>query len=262
VRDGVYERVQRFQSGGSHSAQVRIGTSGWHYKHWLGTFYPEKTPASKMLAFYLTKFDTVELNNSFYRLPSKLSMNAWYDNTPPQFLFAVKGSRFLTHMKKLKDAKQGLERFMDVAEELKEKLGPILFQLPPNWEVNLDRLSEFLDILPGYHRYAFEFRNPTWDTPEIYNLLSARNIDYCIYDLAGYQSPLRVTANFSYVRLHGPGGKYQGSYSDAALSAWAERIKEWRRTLDSVYVYFDNDEAGFAAHDALRLKQYVNGTST
>ena len=169
----VYERVDHSQTGEPvQSARVYIGTSGWHYKHWLGTFYPEKTPASKMLAFYITKFDTVELNNSFYHLPSKVSMNAWHDNTPQNFLFAVKGSRFLTHMKKLKDARQGLERFLDAAEELKEKLGPILFQLPPNWEVNIERLEEFLNILPTYHRYAFEFRNPTWETEEIHNLLS------------------------------------------------------------------------------------------
>jgi uncharacterized protein YecE (DUF72 family) len=237
---------------------VYIGTSGWHYKHWLGTFYPEKTPASKMLAFYITQFDTVELNNSFYRLPSKVSMNAWHDNTPQNFLFAVKGSRFLTHMKKLKDARQGLERFLDAAEELKEKLGPILFQLPPNWEVNAERLDEFLSILPTYHRYAFEFRNPTWETEDIHNLLAGRNAGYCIYDLAGYQSPLRITTDFSYIRLHGPGGKYQGTYSDAALSIWADRVREWSHTLKSVYVYFDNDQAGFAAHDALRLKQLVS----
>jgi uncharacterized protein YecE (DUF72 family) len=238
--------------------RVHIGTSGWHYKHWLGAFYPEKTPASKMLAFYLTQFDTVELNNSFYRLPSKASMNTWRDSTPEGFVFAVKGSRFLTHMKKLKDAKQGLERFLDVAEELKEKLGPVLFQLPPNWEVNAERFEEFLELLPVYHRYAFEFRNPTWDSQDIYRLMLKRNAGYCIYDLAGYQSPLQVTADFVYVRLHGPGGKYQGTYSDPALGAWAERIREWSRTLDSVYVYFDNDQAGFAAHDALRLKQLVS----
>ena len=254
----VYERVKHTQIGASESAQVYIGTSGWHYKHWLGTFYPEKTPASKMLAFYINKFDTVELNNSFYHLPSKLSMNAWHDNTPENFVFAVKGSRFLTHMKKLKDARQGLERFLDAAEELKEKLGPILFQLPPNWELNIERLDEFLSILPTYHRYTFEFRNPTWETEEVHNLLAARDASYCIYDLAGYQSPLQITTDFSYIRLHGPGGKYQGTYTDAALSTWADRVVEWSHTLKSVYVYFDNDQAGFAAQDALRLKQLVS----
>ena len=235
-------------------AEIRIGTSGWHYKHWVGQFYPERWPASKMLAYYQERFDTVEINNSFYRLPVESALKLWRTSTPPDFLFAVKGSRFLTHMKKLNNAEDGLKRFLDAVDVLAPKLDTILFQLPPQWEINLDRLGAFLALLPRHYRYAFEFRNPTWDTPESYKLLAKHNAAYCIFDLAGYLSPLEVTADFSYVRLHGPGGKYQGSYSDAALQKWASTIAEWSKKLAAVYIYFDNDDSGYAPRDALRLK--------
>ena len=207
-----------------------------------------------MLEFYIRHFDTVELNNSFYKLPAKTSLAAWREATPDGFCFAVKGSRFLTHMKKLSNAAEGLRRFLDAVEVLEPKLGPILFQLPPQWEVNAERLAEFLELLPRDRRCAFEFRNPTWDTAKIYDLMRRYNAGYCVFDLAGYLSPIEVTADFAYVRLHGPGGKYQGTYSDAVLGEWAGRIREWRERLRAVYVYFDNDDSGFAAGDALRLK--------
>ena len=207
-----------------------------------------------MLAHYIQHFDTVELNNTFYKLPAQNSLTVWRDSTPPGFCFAVKGSRFLTHMKKLNNARDGLNRFLEAVDVLGEKLGPILFQLPPNWEVNPNRLADFLALLPTYHRYVFEFRNPTWNTPEIYNLLQKHNTGYCIFDLAGYLSPLQVTADFAYIRLHGPGGKYQGSYSQEALEDWANKIREWNSKLAAVYVYFDNDDSGYAPQDALRLK--------
>jgi uncharacterized protein YecE (DUF72 family) len=238
-------------------ATIRIGTSGWHYKHWVGTFYPPRTPGSKMLAYYTEKFDTVELNNSFYHLPKEPSLEAWRDTTPAGFCFAAKGSRFLTHMKKLKDPEQGLSRFLDAIEVLEHKLGPILFQLPPNWELDLERLAKFVSFLPREHRYAFEFRNATWSVPQTYDLLARHNIGYCIFHLAGVHSPIQVTADFTYVRLHGPGGKYQGSYSEADLGKWAKRIRTWRRELKTIYVYFDNDQAGYAAQNALRLKELV-----
>jgi uncharacterized protein YecE (DUF72 family) len=235
-------------------ADIRIGTSGWHYKHWIGNFYPRGTPASKMLAYYFERFDTVELNNSFYHLPKQPALESWRASTPEGFCFAAKGSRFLTHMKKLKDPEQGLKRFLDAIEILGEKLGPILFQLPPNWELDLQRLKIFVECLPKEHRYAFEFRNASWSVAPTYELLAQHNIAYCIFDLAGVQSPIEVTADIAYVRLHGPGGKYQGSYTDEALKHWASRIRKWRRELKAVYVYFDNDQAGYAAANALELK--------
>ncbi len=210
-----------------------------------------------MLDHYTQSFDTVELNNTFYKLPSETSLSAWRDSTPSHFYFAVKGSRFLTHMKKLANAQEGLNRFLDAVDVLGSKLGPILFQLPPNWELNLDRLAAFLALLPRHRRCAFEFRNPTWNTPQTYELLARHNTAYCIFDLSGYLSPFQVTADFTYVRLHGPGGKYQGSYSDAALEEWARKIKNWSKRLAAVYVYFDNDDSGYAPRDALRLKALV-----
>lgn len=247
--------MSRRASAKTNAPRIWIGTSGWHYKHWIGAFYPPKTRTSGMLAYYVQSFGTVEINNSFYRLPSEKALADWRDSTPPGFLFAMKGSRFLTHMKKLKDAQQGLERFLQRAEILRGKLGPILFQLPPHWEVNRQRLEDFLRLLPKRHRYAFEFRNASWNTPAIYELLSAHHAGYCIFHLAGTQSPIEVTTTFSYVRLHGPGDKYRGNYSKSELQKWARRITKWNGDGCDVYVYFDNDEAGYAAQNALSLSR-------
>ncbi len=240
------------------SAEVRIGTSGWHYKHWCGPFYPEKQRASGMLDFYLRQFDTVELNNSFYRLPSESAFECWRQSTPPDFVFAVKASRFITHRLKLKNPANALHNFLPPAEKLREKLGPVLFQLPPNWRVNPQRLEAFLAMLPSVHRYAFEFRDPSWHTQPIYDILQRYNAAFCIFDIARFHSPMQVTADFTYVRLHGPGDKYQGSYSREALTAWARQIAAWSRDLKAIYVYFDNDQAGYAARNALELKRRVD----
>src|SRR5437763_5877362 len=206
---------------------VRVGTSGWHYNHWRGPFYDTTTTGAQMLAHYVRQFDTVELNNSFYRLPSEEAFEAWRDSTPDDFLFAVKASRFITHNKKLKDPQAALENIIPRAEILGRKLGPILFQLPPRWHVNPDRLDSFLEMLPARHCYAFELRDPTWHIEPVYKLLRKYNAAFCIYELAGFQSPLEITADFTYVRLHGPAGKYQGNYSGEALRTWAKRIQKW-----------------------------------
>ena len=144
-----------------------------------------------------------------------------------------------------------------LAEALGKKLGPILFQLPPKWRINMERLAEFLDALPKYHRYTFEFREPSWLTPQVNDLLRKHNAAFCIYELAGFHSPIEITADWTYVRLHGPGGKYQGSYSDQVLRAWANRVADWSKLLNSIYIYFDNDQAGYAAFNALTLKKFV-----
>lgn len=232
-----------------------IGTSGWHYRHWRGPFYPEKLPASEMLPFYAERFATVELNTTFYRLPPPKAPSDWRRRTPGGFCFAAKGSRFITHMKKLREPEPALERYFDRIRDLGNKLGPIVFQLPPQWPLNLERLAAFLGALPRRRRYAFEFRNPSWNVQPVYDLLEAHNAAYCIFDLAGFQSPLEVTADFTYIRLHGPGGKYQGSYDDRSLRGWANRLRRWR--LRAAYVYFDNDQAGYAPANALRLRQIV-----
>jgi uncharacterized protein YecE (DUF72 family) len=246
----------------SMSCDVRIGTSGYHYKHWVGTFYPPKTPPSKMLDYYVRHFDTLELNNSFYRLPTIEAFESWRDATPKNFVFAVKASRFITHNKKLKDPENALDNILPRAEHLGKKLGPVLFQLPPKWKVNLERLEGLLEILPREHRYTFEFRELSWMTPEVNRLLERYNAAFCIYQLAGYHSSFDITADFAYVRLHGPDpGKYQGSYSSAQLREWARRIERWSAKLKAIYIYFDNDQAGYAAQNALELKQMVFGRS-
>ncbi len=241
----------------AYMGSIHIGTSGWHYKHWCGPFYPEKLASAKMLPFYLQHFDTVEINNSFYRLPDRSTFECWRRATPSNFVFAVKASRFITHNKKLKEPENALENFLPRAEALGAKLGPILFQLPPKWKVNPGRLEALLAILPRRHLYTFEFRELSWNTAEVLDTLRKYNAAYCIYELAGYRAPLEITADFAYVRLHGPGGKYQGSYSRENLAGWAQRLAAWKRTLRGVYVYFDNDQAGYAAQNALTLKRLV-----
>jgi uncharacterized protein YecE (DUF72 family) len=241
-------------------AEIRIGTSGWQYGHWRGPFYPEKFSASRMLNHYIAHFDSVEVNNTFYRLPSVEALRAWGEAVPKDFCFAVKASRFITHNKKLVDPQNFLDKFLPVVEVLGEKLGPILFQLPPKWRINAERLEEFLSALPRYHRYTFEFREPSWNTPQVMQILRRYNAAYCVYELAGYLSPSEVTADWTYVRLHGPGGKYQGSYERRTLKQWAARVEKWSTELKAVYFYFDNDDAGYAVHNALELKRLVERT--
>jgi len=240
------------------SGKVYIGTSGWHYQHWKGAFYPPKLPAAEMLDYYAQHFRTVEINSSFYRLPLTGALEDWRRATPRDFHFAVKGSRYLTHMKKLKDPAPGIAKFFARVEPLGRKLGPVIFQLPPQWEVNAERLEAFLQALPPRRRYAFELRNQTWRTPEILALLRRHKAAFCIFEIAGVFSGIEITANFTYVRLHGPDGAYQGSYPDKTLREWAQRIREWRQKLRAVYIYFDNDQAAYAVQNALALAKMVH----
>lgn len=238
---------------------VYIGTSGWHYKHWRDLFYPAKFPADQMLTFYAQRFDTVELNNSFYHLPLPTSFDKWRETTQRNFVFAVKGSRFTTHMKKLKDPESSTDKFFHVVERLEQKLGPVLFQLPPRWKLNLERLTEFLQALPREHRYAFEFRDESWLVKEVFEILRQHNGAFCIHDLATMKTPLELTTDFTYIRFHGPGeAKYRGSYSRPQLKEWAKRINRWRRELKGIYVYFNNDIGGHAVTNALTLRELVD----
>jgi uncharacterized protein YecE (DUF72 family) len=238
-------------------AEIRIGTSGWQYRHWVQRFYPARTSGASMLRHYFTLFDTVELNNTFYRIPQVSSLRSWRESTGDNFCFALKASRFITHNKKLKDCESAIELLLSRAGELGGKLGPILFQLPPHWGLNLARPEDFLRLLPEVHRYAFEFRNASWDTTQTFRLLHRYNAAYCIFHLAGYLSPIEITADWTYIRLHGPGGKYQGSYGKRELQDWANCIADWSIRLKSVYIYFDNDQMAFAPHNALELKRLV-----
>lgn len=237
--------------------EIRVGTSGWHYKHWCGTWYPQGTKASEQFAYYRERFDTVEINNSFYKLPTIETLDNWRKAAPRGFLFAVKASRYITHMRKLMEPEQGFNKFWTHVAVLKDKLGPILFQLPPAWKLNVARLEQFLAALPPKQRYAFEFRNPTWYDKEVYALLNAHDCAFCIYELAGHLSPPQVTSSFVYVRLHGPGAKYSGSYTDEQLKSWARKCRAYARRGKDVFAYFDNDEAGYAAFNAQRLRELV-----
>ena len=239
------------------TTRIHIGTSGWNYKHWVGSFYPEKFPAKNMLGFYSEHFDTVEINATHYHLPNFTSFDSWRETVPGNFVFSVKASRFTTHMKKLKSPRKSTEKFFVRAERLRAKLGPILFQLPPRWKVNVERLAAFLSAMPRGHRYTFEFRDHSWFTPEVYDVLRAHKAALCFYHQMGYDSPQEMTADFIYVRLHGTESKYGGSYPDTLLKEWARRIRRWRKQSKEIYFYFNNDPEGHAIRNALTLKQMV-----
>jgi uncharacterized protein YecE (DUF72 family) len=236
---------------------IHIGTSGWHYKHWRGPFYPSDMTAKDFLSHYLKFFHTVELNNSFYRLPEEKTLINWSQAVPPGFIFAAKGSRFITHMKKLRDPEESANLFLQRIQNLGDKLGPILFQLPPFLKWDLDRLSLFLEKLPGHLRFSFEFRDPSWFRDETYRALAEKGAALCIFDFSGRQAPKIITADFVYLRLHGPEGPYRGQYGSEALSGWASDFSRWAGEGKDIYCYFDNDQAGFAAQDAMNLQKMV-----
>lgn len=231
-----------------------IGTSGWSYPHWRESFYPREVPATRFLEYYARQFQTVEINSSFYRLPTEHTLRQWYAAVPDEFVFAAKASRYITHMKKLRDPRHTVQPFLERISLLGDKLGPILFQLPPRWRFNRDRLTDLLRILSHQFRYAFEFRDHSWLNDETYDLLASSNIALCIYDLDGFVSPRKITTDFAYVRLHGPGGPYEGSYDDGTLANWARRLRSWKASCEHVYCLFDNDESGYAPENARRLQ--------
>lgn len=234
--------------------QVHVGTSGWHYKHWLGDFYPERFAPAKMFSWYAREFHTVEINNSFYRLPEEKIFQQWKDMAPPGFLFAVKASRFITHIKRLKDAQDAIDLLFSRAKPLGPTLGPVLFQLPPRWRANVERLSEFLSILPKRHKYAFEFRDESWCTAQVYDLLRRHNVALCIHDWREMPWPKELTADFTYVRFHGTGSRYGGNYPDEQLRAWTRLIRSWEPRLSAGFVYFNNDIGGHAIRNARSLR--------
>jgi uncharacterized protein YecE (DUF72 family) len=239
------------------ACEVRIGTSGWHYKHWLADFYPARYPADKMFSWYAREFRTVEINNSFYRLPEKRTFARWKELSPPGFVFAVKASRFITHMKRLKDVEDSLEVFFARLEPLGSSLGPVLFQLPPKWKVNVDRLSQFLSLLPRPRQYAIEFRDESWSRQEVYQLLHRQNVALCVHDWREMAWPMELTADFTYLRFHGSGSRYGGSYPEQTLKKWARRIRTWQPRLSTLFIYFNNDIGGHAVHNARSLRRLL-----
>lgn len=234
------------------------GACGWNYWHWRGVFYPEELRSWDWLGYYAQFFDTVEINASFYRLPERKTFERWRKATPEGFVFAVKASRYLTHVKKLLDPEEPLQRLLESSEGLGEKRGPLLFQFPPTWEIDLDRLEAFLKILPPGLRTVFEFRNNTWHTEELWDLLSRYGAAYCMMDSPGLPLHVRRTADFAYLRMHSGGEGTRGNYTDEALAVWADRIRQMLQDGD-FYVYFNNDIHGYAVQNALTLRRMVLG---
>jgi uncharacterized protein YecE (DUF72 family) len=235
-------------------AQVLIGTSGWHYHSWRGPFFPEGLPIRNQLQFYASQFATTELNGVFYRTPTPESVKGWREQTGNNFVFAWKASKFITHWKRLsQNSVNSLELLEDRLSLLGDKAGPILFQLPPHFEADADRLIAFFKLLSKKRRYCFEFRHPSWYAPTILRLLSQHNVCLCISDHHDAPAPWKRTADFVYVRGHGPQGRYKGHYSQAVLGTWATRIRSWKRQGCDVFVYFDNDQKSAAPADALKL---------
>lgn len=210
------------------------------------------------MTWYAKHFNTVEINNCFYRLPTESAVENWRRETPRDFCFAVKASRLITHMKRLRDAEAALITYLDRMELLNRKLGPILFQLPPDWHVNLERLDEFLGVLEKRpHQSVFEFRDPTWYTEPVYQLLRRAQVALCIHDWGAQGSPRELTADFTYVRFHGTSGRYGGTYTEETLRTWADQISEWIPRLGRIYVYFNNDQQGYAVKNAQALEHLL-----
>ncbi len=239
--------------------RLRIGTSGWVYPHWRGIFYPPDLPQSRWYTHYAKEFDTVEINYSFYRLPSEAAFDRWREQAPEGFIYAVKANRYITHVKRLKEAAEPLERFLARTRRLGDKLGPILWQLPPRWRANPERLETFAALLPPDLTHAFEFRDPRWFVEPVRRILEQHGLAFCIFDMPGLPCPTWVTSDVVYLRFHGSGVVYGGRYGREELQPWADRILRWLREDRKVYAYFNNDAFGYALEDARELRKIHGG---
>jgi uncharacterized protein YecE (DUF72 family) len=239
--------------------RARVGCSGWQYKHWRDDFYPADLPQSRWFEHYAARFDTVEINNSFYRLPERATFASWARRAPMRFEFAVKASRFLTHMKKLRDPEEPIERLFSRMRGLGRHLGPVLYQLPPGWKVDVERFRGFLRLLPRAARHVVEFREPSWYSREICELLERRGVALCLHDMPGSASGRLRVGPFVYVRFHGAGSRYGGGYPAERLASWAGWLNEQRAAGADVYAYFNNDVGGHAPRDAVTLRRALDG---
>ena len=234
--------------------ELRIGCSGFSYQHWRGMFYPENLGERRWLAYYSSIFSTVELNVTFYRLPRPATFDTWYQGTPPDFGYSVKGSRFITHVKKLLNPKDPLKLFFDNALRLQEKLKVVLWQFPPSYKANRERLAAFVRLLKKIPiRNAFEFRHESWIVPDIMDLCRDHNISVCTADWPTFIDDLPVTADFVYIRRHGEGGSYATCYTKTDLKKDAARIKKYLKDRKDVFIYFNNDASGYAPQNAREL---------
>jgi uncharacterized protein YecE (DUF72 family) len=238
-------------------ARYYIGTSGWHYDDWRGRFYPEKLPKEQWLEFYARHFTTLELNNTFYRLPKDTVFLKWHDASPDGFVFSVKVSRFITHIKRLKDCDNEVTKFMSRASLLKEKLGPLLYQLPPGLHRNDEILVKFLSILPRGRKHVIEFRHESWFDEDVFEILRRYHTGFCVFDMPKLTSPLIATADFAYIRFHGSGSLYSSCYSDEEMNDWAKKITRLTEDLEAVYIYFNNDVSGYAIKNAATIQKYL-----
>jgi uncharacterized protein YecE (DUF72 family) len=241
----------------SERSQIRIGCSGWQYRHWREIFYPKGLPQSRWFAFYAEHFDTVEINSSFYHLPKASTFEKWREQAPPGFCYAVKANRFITQAKKLLDCEEPMERMMAATRHLAGRLGPMLYQLPPSMGVNLERLESFLRLLPSDVTSVFEFRNKNWYVPQTFELLDRHGVGFCVHDMKGSATERIAVGSAAYVRFHGGAGKYWGRYSDERLLDWADWIVGQAESGRSVWCYFNNDIHGHAIDDAQTLKSMV-----
>ena len=236
------------------TGRIRVGTSGWVYKDWRGRFYPPELPTAEWFGYFSRHFDTVEVNNTFYRRVPDSVFDAWRAQAPPGFQYAVKASRVLTHRKKLIDAAEILPTVLDPASRLGSSLGPILYQLPPRWRCNPERLRSFVGVLPTGIRHVVEFRDPSWYTDEVRAILDEAGVGFCVHDLKGEGSPVWTTGRLAYVRFHGPTSTaYRGRYGKGRLRRWAETIGELASDGREVFAYFNNDVGGAALDDARDL---------
>jgi len=243
-------------------AQRRVGTSGWFYSNWRGSFYPDDLSRGKELEYYTTVFDTVELNASFYHMPKEKTARGWHDRTPDEFLFAIKGNRYISHRQKLDGCEEPLARFIQSIEPMGEKVGPILWQLPPGFHEDSARLADFLSLRPTDQRWAWEFRHESWFCDETYALLQQHNCALVWADTPEYPLETVVTADFLYARLHGHEKLYVSNYNDEQLHWWAEQLTQAAGEDRDIFVYFDNDAEGYAPQNALTLRQMLEETST
>lgn len=238
--------------------ELQIGCSGFSYQHWKGLFYPEDLSQRKWLEYYSNVFRSVELNVTFYRLPRPATFDAWHQQVPPDFVFSLKGSRFISHVKKLCDPAEPLKVFFESALRLKEKLAVVLWQLPPSFKMNHDRFAAFLSQLRSYPvRHAFEFRHESWIAPHIIDLCTMHGIGLCMADWPTFIDDLPMTADFVYMRRHGHGGSYATRYSMAELQKDAARIRNYLNSGKSVFIYFNNDAHGYAPENAQQLRELL-----
>src|SRR5579872_1115960 len=240
-------------------SRILIGTSGWSYDGWRGPLYPEKLAKKNWLRFYAAQFPTTEINGSFYRTPSVDAVRCWRDDTPRDFRFAWKASKFITHWKRLTARCENSIALMQTRlAALGPKAAVVLFQLPPQFRKDAARLADFLPMLPRSYRYAFEFRDRSWYDDGSLDILRAHDVALCISDHADAPAPWEVTARHVYVRGHGPSGRYRGSYSARTLRRWADALTRWHAQRRDIFVYFDNDQKAAAPNDARRLMRMLD----